>query len=350
MPEAVAFVLDASQYMRNGNLSPSRLYQQRATAEFLIRGKIHSNMENVCSVTAAANTPVLLCPMTHEERHLINAVQQCKESDGFDLVKGIMQARLAVKHRQKRQQTPSIICFIGSPFIRGTPEATEKALRSVAKMLRKESVGLIFILFGENVSPENLAILENTISDANKDGNSRIVQHISNDPYAQLVDTVRRAGVLTGEEQGLTADEDPELADALRQIAAAEGGTYGGSIDTAAEAIDDPELAEAIRLSLLDFQQTNEENKETASKKVDGPRVDEPPGDTVIPAENEEDIPNVIQTTGQIDYNAPELREMLSSYNIHVDEDDNKQDGKKEDEEEAKKEEKKDGEEETKKE
>ncbi|KRX85932.1 26S proteasome non-ATPase regulatory subunit 4 -like protein, partial [Trichinella patagoniensis] len=61
------------------------------------------------------------------------------------LVSGIQVSQLALKHRQNKHQQQRIIVFVGSPI-----KHEKKLLETIGKTLKKNSVALDVVDFGES--------------------------------------------------------------------------------------------------------------------------------------------------------------------------------------------------------
>ena len=82
----------------------------------------------------------------------------------YDLIRYNFFPKLALKHRQNKNQRQRIIVFVGSPI-----EADEKTLVKLAKKMKKNSVAVDIINFGEEA--ENAAKLGAFISIVNSGDN-----------------------------------------------------------------------------------------------------------------------------------------------------------------------------------
>ncbi|KAK8370609.1 hypothetical protein V6Z11_A01G186100 [Gossypium hirsutum] len=143
----------------------------------------------------------------------------------MNLATGIQIAQLALKHRQNKNQQQRIIVFAGSPI-----KYEKKALEMIGKKLKKNSVALDIVNFGEddNGKPKKLKSL---LASVNNDSS-----HIVHVPLGQnaLSDVLMSTPVFSGDrggsgfaaaaaavgasdfEFGIDPNIDPELALALR--------------------------------------------------------------------------------------------------------------------------------------
>eukprot|EP00767_Chilomastix_cuspidata_P008006 gnl/Chilomastix_cuspidata/897.p1 GENE.gnl/Chilomastix_cuspidata/897~~gnl/Chilomastix_cuspidata/897.p1 ORF type:complete len:389 (+),score=142.81 gnl/Chilomastix_cuspidata/897:207-1373(+) len=171
MPEAVAILLDTSDFVRNGDMLPTRFLQQEQAVNSIIEAKTHSNIENTLSISTASSPPRLLCPMTSDSGFLLTSMHGVLPNGRSDFVRGLLQARLSLKHRPRRNAAPSVVAFVGSPL----PAEQHGRLRDAARLLRKEGIGLSAVLFGVDAVRENLALCRELVAAADKGGNSHLV-------------------------------------------------------------------------------------------------------------------------------------------------------------------------------
>jgi len=153
------------------------------------------------------------------------------------LMTGIRIAHLTLKHRQGKNHKMRIVVFVGSPI-----EADEKDLVKLAKRLKKEKVNVDIVNFGESsVNTDKLTALINTIN--GKDGTGSHLVTVPSGPH--LTDALVSSPVIQGEDG-----------------AGAAGMAVGGGFDPYAD--DDPELALALRVSMEEQRQRQEESTRRA--------------------------------------------------------------------------------------
>ncbi|CAG8511491.1 12126_t:CDS:2 [Rhizophagus irregularis] len=188
--EATMLVLDNSEWMRNGDYTPTRLEAQKDAVNLIFGSKTNSNPENTVGLlTMAGKGPEVLVTLTSDIGKILTALHNIK---------------------------------IGSPI-----EADEKTLVKLAKKMKKNSVAVDIINFGEEA--ENTAKLEAFISAVNNSDNSHLVP-IPPGPHI-LSDILISSPIIAGEdgvpagftagggsnfEFGVDPNLDPELALALR--------------------------------------------------------------------------------------------------------------------------------------
>ncbi|KAI9289487.1 hypothetical protein BC943DRAFT_333836 [Umbelopsis sp. AD052] len=208
--EASMIVLDNSEWMRNGDYTPTRMGAQNDAVNLLFRIKTQSNPENTVGLmTLAGKSPEVLVTLTSDL------------AGSGDFMTGVQIAQLALKHRQNKNQRQRIIAFVGSPV-----QADEKALIKLAKKMKKNNIAVDIVNFGEE--SENTAKLEAFINTVNSGDNSHIVtippgphilsEMLKSTPIAEGEDGAL-AGFASGSgdnEFGMDGGMDPELELALR--------------------------------------------------------------------------------------------------------------------------------------
>ncbi|CAG8705237.1 3974_t:CDS:2, partial [Acaulospora morrowiae] len=163
--EATMIVLDNSEWMRNGDYTPTRLEAQKDAVNYIFGTKTQSNAENtVGMLTMAGKSPEVLVTLTSDIGKILTALHNTKIGGRANLTTGIQIAQLALKHRQNKTQHQRIIVFVGSPI-----EADEKTLVKLGKKMRKNSVAMDIINFGEET--ENTEKLNALIAAVNNGDN-----------------------------------------------------------------------------------------------------------------------------------------------------------------------------------
>ncbi|KAJ3397679.1 26S proteasome non-ATPase regulatory subunit 4, partial [Chytridiales sp. JEL 0842] len=163
--EATFLVADNSEYMRNGDYTPSRIEAQNDAVTLLFNCKTQSNPENTVGLmTMAGKSPEVLVTLTSEIGKILTALHTIKVSGKASISTGVQIAQLALKHRQNKNQRQRIIVFVGSPL-----EEEEKDLVKLGKKLKKNNVAVDVINFGEE--SDNTAKLEAFINAVNSSDN-----------------------------------------------------------------------------------------------------------------------------------------------------------------------------------
>ncbi|CAO3576482.1 unnamed protein product [Absidia cylindrospora] len=226
--EASMIVVDNSEWMRNGDYTPTRLVAQNEAVNLVFNAKTQSNPENTVGLmTTAGKSPEVLVTLTSDIGKILSALHSIKANGKSDFLTSVQIAQLALKHRQNRNQRQRIIVFVASPL-----EADERTLVRLAKKLKKNNVAIDIINFGEEA--ENTAKLEAFINNVNNSDNSHLVS-IPPGPHI-LSDMLMSTPIIAGE------DGAPGFA------AGAGGG--GGDFEFGIDPNLDPELALALRISL----------------------------------------------------------------------------------------------------
>ncbi|KAK5842227.1 hypothetical protein PVK06_004560 [Gossypium arboreum] len=213
--QATKICIDNSEWMRNNDYSPSRFQAQTDAISLTCGAK--TQCKDGCFLTSGKEEHLYL---------LLKNWRTCLEMGGeMNLATGIQIAQLALKHRQKKNQQQRIIVFAGSPI-----KYEKKALEMIGKKLKKNSVALDIVNFGEddNGKPKKLKAL---LASVNNDSS-----HIVHVPLGQnaLSDVLMSTPVFSGDrggsgfaaaaaavgasdfEIGIDPNIDPELALALR--------------------------------------------------------------------------------------------------------------------------------------
>jgi len=277
--EATVLCIDNSEWMRNGDFSPSRFEAQQDACVSICGSRTRQNPENSVGLIATAGRAVEVCvPLTQDLGKLVAALHKVKISGEANFVGAIRVAQLALRHRQKtgKKQEQRIVLFVGSPI---TADARE--LEDIGKQLKKNSIAIDIISFGEPNAQENEEKLQALLAATNNaDENGKDNSHFVPIPTGNLSDVLAQ---VNGDQAGGSAsmELDPELAWAMELSKQTfEQETKGSStapakVDTADKDVEmgdteesapppsaafaalglgefdnDPELLEAIRLSL----------------------------------------------------------------------------------------------------
>ncbi|XP_013593673.1 PREDICTED: 26S proteasome non-ATPase regulatory subunit 4 homolog [Brassica oleracea var. oleracea] len=242
--EATMICIDNSEWMRNGDYSPSRLQAQTEAVNLLCGAKTQSNPENTVGILTMAGKGVrVLTTPTSDLGKILACMHGLDVGGEINLTAAIQIAQLALKHRQNKNQRQRIIVFAGSPI-----KYEKKALEVVGKRLKKNSVSLDIVNFGEDDDAEKPLKLDALLSAVNNNDGSHIV-HV---PSAAnpLSDVLLSTPVFTGDEG----------ASGYVSAAAAAGGDFDFGVDPNI----DPELALALRVSM----EEERARQEAAAKKA----------------------------------------------------------------------------------
>jgi len=223
--EAVMICVDNSDFSRNGDYGSTRFESQTDAVNLVCGAKTQQNPENSVGIltTAGDRIDVMITPTTDLGR-MVSELAKIKVGGTADILRGIQTAQLALKHRQNKNQKQRIIAFVGSPVT-----ATERELEVLGKSLKKNSVSLDLVSFGE--VEENSAKIEKLLGSVNNNENSSHVLEVPVGPKllsdvllsSAIVAPEGEAGVPGGAgggdagfEFGVNPNEDPDLALALR--------------------------------------------------------------------------------------------------------------------------------------
>jgi 26S proteasome regulatory subunit N10 len=219
--ESTMICIDNSEYMRNGDFTPTRLQCEQEAAHLVAQCKLRGNPENAVGVLSMADEVKVLSTMTQEDRKIFCRLHEVTFEGTVKIIPAIKVAHLALKHRQNRNHKMRIVLFLGSPL-----EGLEKSeFIRLAKKLKKEKVNVDIVCFGEATGEEN-ELLQEFIDTLNgKEGtgsNLVIVSSGSTLREALATSPICRADGGTGAPMinaggfDFEGEEDPELALALR--------------------------------------------------------------------------------------------------------------------------------------
>ncbi|XP_020085130.1 26S proteasome non-ATPase regulatory subunit 4 homolog [Ananas comosus] len=243
--EATMICIDNSEWMRNGDYSPSRFQAQAEAVNLICGAKTQSNPENTVGVLTMAGKGVrVLVTPTSDLGKILACMHGLEVGGEANLPAGIQIAQLALKHRQNKKQQQRIIVFVGSPV-----KYDKKTLEAIGRKLKKNSVSLDIVDFGESDEgkPEKLDAL---VSAVNSSDSSHIV-HAPPGPNA-LSDVLISTPIFTGDGDGGSG------------FAAAAAAAAAGGFEFGVDPNVDPELALALRVSM----EEERARQEAAAKKA----------------------------------------------------------------------------------
>ncbi|XWS40182.1 hypothetical protein CRYUN_Cryun18bG0118500 [Craigia yunnanensis] len=247
--EATMICIDNSEWMRNGDYSPSRFQSQTDAVSLICGAKTQSNPENTVGILTMAGKGVrVLATPTSDLGKILSCMHGLEMGGEMNLAAGIQIAQLALKHRQNKNQQQRIIVFAGSPI-----KYEKKALETIGKKLKKNSVALDIVDFGEDEDgkPEKLEAL---LSSVNNNDSSHIV-HVPPGQNA-LSDVLISTPVFTGDGEGGSGFA----------AAAAAGGV--SEFDFGVDPNIDPELALALRVSMEEERARQEAAAKRAAEEA----------------------------------------------------------------------------------
>uniref|UniRef100_A0AC34QRN9 26S proteasome non-ATPase regulatory subunit 4 n=1 Tax=Panagrolaimus sp. JU765 TaxID=591449 RepID=A0AC34QRN9_9BILA len=221
--ESTMICIDNSEYMRNGDFTPTRLQCEQEAANMVLQCKLRSNPENAVGLLSMADEVKVLSTMTQEDRKLFCKLYEVGFAGSIKIVPAIKVAHLALKHRQNRNHKMRIILFVGSPI----EEVDKPEFIKLAKKLKKEKVNVDIVCFGEATGEENVLLQEfvDTLNGKEGTGSNLVVvgggstlrEALASSPICRA-DGGTGAPLVNpgGMDFGMDGEEDPELALALR--------------------------------------------------------------------------------------------------------------------------------------
>jgi len=237
--EATVICLDNSDWMRNGDYTPTRLEAQQDAINLICGAKTQQNPENTVGVLAGAGkSPEVLVTLTSDLGKILSSLHGTKIGGNFDFQAAMQVAQLVLKHRQNKNQHQRVILFVGSPIT-----ADQDSLVRLAKRLKKNNVAVDVVNFGEEA--ENTEKLEAFISAVNSNENSHLV---TVPPGPHILSDILISSPIISEEGGA-----PGMG----------GGDFGGF---GVDANMDPELALALKVSM----EEERARQEAARKAAEG--------------------------------------------------------------------------------
>ncbi|XP_057416600.1 26S proteasome non-ATPase regulatory subunit 4 homolog [Lotus japonicus] len=247
--EATMICIDNSEWMRNGDYSPSRFQAQADAVNLICGAKTQSNPENTVGVLTMAGKGVrVLVTPTSDLGKILACMHGLEIGGEMNLAAGIQVAQLALKHRQNKKQQQRIIVFTGSPI-----KHEKKMLEMIGRKLKKNSVALDIVNFGEEDEGKTEK-LDALLAAVNNNDTSRMA-HVPPGPNA-LSDVLISTPIFTGDGEGGSGFA------AAAAAAAAAGGVSG--YDFGVDPNLDPELALALRVSM----EEERARQEAAAKKA----------------------------------------------------------------------------------
>ena len=164
--ECTMLCLDDSEFMRNGDYSPTRMMCQSDTSNVLVTNKTMSHPESTVGLLTMAGKGVTVhVSPTDDSGKLMAALHGLQTGGSINIVASIQVAMLALKHRTNKNGGQRIIVVVGSPV-----EGTEKQLKAVGRKLKKNNIALDIVSMGE--TEENATLLAALVESVNKNDNS----------------------------------------------------------------------------------------------------------------------------------------------------------------------------------
>lgn len=144
--ESTVFILDNSDWARNGDYFPNRWDCQLNSLQLMVEHK-GSNPENSMGLILLGGKQVelLLTPVQNQVDKLLGLTHNVKLGGTPKFVQALSISNLVLKHRKDKIHKARIVVFVSSPI----PE-DEKQLITLAKKLKKNSIAIDLILLGEH--------------------------------------------------------------------------------------------------------------------------------------------------------------------------------------------------------
>lgn len=240
--EATVVCVDNSDWMRNGDYTPTRLEAQQDAVNLICGAKTQSNAESAVAVVACGGkSPEVIVSLTSDIGKILSSLHSVKISGNLQFLAGLQVAQLVLKHRQNKNQHQRIVFFVGSPI-----SVEQEELVQLAKRLKKNNIAIDIVNFGEEAT--NTEKLEAFIANVNNNDNSHLVT-IPPGPHI-LSDILISSPIITGDSGGTGA------------AGPVSGGSDFGFVDPNL----DPELALALKVSM----EEERARQAQASKQTEG--------------------------------------------------------------------------------
>jgi len=221
--EAVVVCMDCSEYMRNGDYSPTRFDSQKETCDMIWTSKLNNHPETAVGLlTMGLNGKAqVVKSCTEELGELQSAMAKCEIKGEANILVALHTAQLALKHRANKNAAQRIVLFVGSPI-----NVPKKQLVQAGRKLKKNKVSVDVINFGE--VKENDELLKDFYKAVKQSDSCNYVPVPRGQMLAQYVGrsnilsvpVEQQAPALVVNPQpgldGIDANQDPELAMAIR--------------------------------------------------------------------------------------------------------------------------------------
>lgn len=237
-------MMDNSEFMRNGDYSPSRLDVMLDAVNLVYKTKTQHRESSIGLMTMAGEKPDVLMTLSAEVKEMHRYIKAVSLAGKIDLLHSMQKAQLALKHRQNKNQRMRVVVFVASPICDpADSEAVEKALVKQAKKMKKTNISVDIVNFGETAA--NTPILEAFVQAVNKDSKSHLV-NVPPGPHI-LSDILCASAIIRGEGSGEGGNGG-----------GGGGGNFGADMIDGVDPALDPELALALRVSLEESRAAEE--------------------------------------------------------------------------------------------
>ena len=235
---------------------PSRFEAQSDAVSLIFSAKTQANPESsVGLMSMGGRGTEVLVTLTTDFGKILDGLHRTKIRGSAHLSTAISVAMLALRHRQNTSQHPRIIVFTCSPI-----DEDEKTLLKLARRVKKSSVCVDFVVFGELDEAQNKKL--EAFTDVVQGGDGSHMAVIPPGPHL-LSDALVTTPILSG-------DGMPGAAGGMGNgEAGAEGGAAGGqgNFDFGVDSSMDPELALALRMSYEEEKARVEKEKKDNEEK-----------------------------------------------------------------------------------
>jgi 26S proteasome regulatory subunit N10 len=254
-------LLDNSEYMRNGDYTPTRLEAQQDAANLLVGAKTQSHPESTVGVSAG--TELLVSP-TEDVGKILNALHDLPmHSKVRDVTASVQVASLALKHRRNKNGSQRIVLFVGSPL----DHVDGRALAKAGRQLKKNNVAIDVVAMGElEHNEEKLKELVDAANGRAEEGAERTC-HLLTIPAGVLPSDVLASSPIVHGGSGGSAFAASAAASAATGGGVGDVGNFGdfGGVDPNM----DPELAMALRVSMEEERARQERMAAQAAEQTD---------------------------------------------------------------------------------
>ncbi|KAJ1966821.1 proteasome regulatory particle base subunit rpn10, partial [Dimargaris xerosporica] len=111
--EATVIILDNSDWMRNGDYTPTRYAAQKDAVNLIYSAKLQDNPENTVALLAmAGKSPEVLVTLTDEIGHILSGLHKMTLGGSANFESTLQIAQLALKHRANKNQRQRIVAFV----------------------------------------------------------------------------------------------------------------------------------------------------------------------------------------------------------------------------------------------
>ncbi|KAJ3430253.1 26s proteasome non-atpase regulatory subunit [Anaeramoeba flamelloides] len=232
--EACVILIDNSSHSRNGDFTPNRFLSQIDSINFIAGTKIQQNRVNTVGILSmSGRRPNLVLAPTNDVGQVLIATNKIQIEGKMDLISSIEIAQLSLKHRSNKEHAQRIVMFVASPL-----EEKKEDLEKIGSQLRKASISLDIVSFGE--TERNEEKLSALIDNANSGDNCHLLS-VPTSSGIILADQIQGSEIFSSSSGGMGGD-----------FGSFGGGGYGGGM---VDPNVDPELAMVLQMSLEEERQ-----------------------------------------------------------------------------------------------